>query len=61
MYNSLPALVFRVIKERGEREAIGKKRLVLASLDSKSRIAMHWTFFKASKDALKACSSILLV
>jgi hypothetical protein len=61
MYNSLPALVFKVLKERGEKEVVGKKRLILASLDSKSKIAMHWPFFRASRVALKVCSSILHV
>jgi hypothetical protein len=41
MYNLPLALVFKVLRERGEKEAVGKKRLVLASLDSKSIIAMH--------------------
>jgi hypothetical protein len=30
MYNSLLALVLKVLKERGEKEVVGKKRLVLA-------------------------------
>jgi hypothetical protein len=41
MYNSPPIVVLKVLKEKGEREAARKKRLVSASLDSKSRIAMH--------------------
>jgi len=41
MYNSPLALVVKVFGERGEREVIGNKSLVLTLLDSKSRIAMH--------------------
>jgi hypothetical protein len=41
MYISPLALVLRVLRERGEREAVGKKRLILASLDFKSKITMH--------------------
>jgi hypothetical protein len=41
MYISPPTLVLRVLRERGERKAVGKKRLVLASLDSKFKITMH--------------------
>jgi hypothetical protein len=44
-----------------EREIVEKKRSVLASLDSESRIAMHLFFLKVSRVALKAYSSILLV
>jgi hypothetical protein len=60
MYNSPLALVLRVLKERGERKVVGKKRLVLASLDYESRIAMHLLFLKVSKATLKACSSLLV-
>jgi hypothetical protein len=41
MYISALALVLRVLRERGEREVDGKKRLVSTSLDSLSRIRMH--------------------
>jgi len=61
MYSSPPILVLRVFKERGEREVVGKKRLVLASLDSEFRIAVHLPFLKVSRVALKACSSMLLL
>jgi len=49
----------RVFRERGEKKVVGKKRLVSTSLDSKSRVAMHWPFLKAFRATLKACSSIL--
>jgi len=61
MYNSPLVLIFKVFKEIREREVGGKKRSILASLDSESRIVMHLLFPKVSKVALKACSSILLV
>jgi hypothetical protein len=61
MYNSLLALVLKVLKERGEKEVVKKKRSISASLDSKSTIAMLWPFPKAFKVALKVCSSILHV
>jgi len=57
MYNSLLALILKVLKERGEKEVVGKKRSVSASLDSKSRIAMHWPFLKASR----VCTQSLLL
>jgi hypothetical protein len=60
MYNSLLVLVLKVFKERGEKE-VGKKMLVLTSLDFEFRIAMHWPFLRASRVALKVCSSILRV
>jgi len=41
MYNSPPALVLRVLKEIIKRKVAGKKRLLSASLDSKSKIVMH--------------------
>jgi len=44
MYNSLLALVFRVFKERGEKEATRKRRSISASLDFESKIAMHRPF-----------------
>jgi hypothetical protein len=61
MYNSLPALVFKILKKKGDKEVVGKKRLILASLDSEFRIAMHSPFLKASRVTLKVCSSILHV
>jgi hypothetical protein len=60
MYSSPLVLILRVFKKRGEREVVGKKRLVLASLDFEFRIAMHLPFLKVLR-ACKACSSILLV
>jgi hypothetical protein len=60
MYNSLIVLVLKVLKEKGEKE-VGKKRLVLTSLDSEFGIAMHWPFLKASRVALKVWSSIFCV
>jgi hypothetical protein len=41
MYSSVLVFVLRVFRERGKREADGKKRLVSTSLDSKSKITMH--------------------
>jgi hypothetical protein len=61
MYNSLLALVFRVFKERGEKEATRKKRSISASLDFESKIAMHRPFLRACRTKLKVCSSILCV
>jgi hypothetical protein len=49
MYNSPPTSVLKVFKERGEREVVGKKRSILASLDFESKIAMHFPFFKVSR------------
>jgi hypothetical protein len=60
MYSSLLVLVLKVLKERREKE-VGKKRLILTSLDFEFRIAMHWPFLVASRVALKVCSSILHV
>jgi hypothetical protein len=60
MYSSPPVLVLRVFRKRGERKVIGKKRLILASLDSKYIITMHWPFLRASRATLKGCSSIFL-
>jgi len=60
MYNSPNALVLKVFKERGEKKVVGKKRSVLASLDSESRIAMHFLFLEVSRTTLKACSPYLL-
>jgi hypothetical protein len=61
MYNSILALVFRVFKERGEKEATRKKRSLLASLDFESKIAMHWPFLRAFRTTFKVCSSKLCV
>jgi hypothetical protein len=61
MYNSLAILVLKVLREKGEKDVVGKKRLVSAFLDSKSKITTHWLFLKASRVTFKACSSILLV
>jgi len=61
MYSSPRALVLEVLRERGERKATMKKRLVLASLDFESKITVHWLFLRASRATLRACSSILLV
>jgi len=60
MYNSPHALVLKVLREKGERKATRKKRLVLASLDFKSKITVHWLFLRASRATFKACSSILV-
>jgi hypothetical protein len=61
MYNSLPALVLKVLDEKGEKEIVGKKSSVSTSLDYEFEIAMHWPFPRAFKVALKVCSSILCV
>jgi hypothetical protein len=41
MHNSPLVSIPKVFKERGKKKVVGKKRLVLAFLDSESRIAMH--------------------
>ncbi len=61
MYNSPLALVLWVLRERGKIKVATKKRSILTSLDSKSKIAMHWPFLMAFRATLKACSSILCV
>jgi hypothetical protein len=61
MYSSFLVLILKVLKERGEKRILGKKRLVLASLDFESKIAMHWPFLRASRVALQVCFSILCV
>ncbi len=44
MYNSLLTSILKVLKEKGEKDGVGKQKSVLASLDFESRIAMHFPF-----------------
>jgi hypothetical protein len=54
MYISIHVVVLRLIKKRGKKKIARKKRSVSASLDSESRIAMHWSFFMGSRATLKS-------
>jgi hypothetical protein len=44
MYISLHATILRLLRKKGKKEAIRKKRLVSISLHFESKITMHWPF-----------------